>query len=61
MVVPGPPIAMSGLLVTTKPEWLLPVQLAVLGLDATEPDRAQPDMPDIPLMAVSIDCAGAAG
>ena len=61
IVVPGPAIVMRGLFVTSRPEWFVPVQLAVLASAVVEPDIVIPVMPDMPLMAESLDWAGATG
>ncbi len=59
MLAPGPPIDMSGLFVTTRPAWPVPVQLAVEGLvPLVEPE---PAMPVIPLIAIPDDSPDAAG
>jgi hypothetical protein len=56
IVVPGPAICMSGLFVTSRPECLAPVQLAVLAPVAMEPESPViSGIPDMSLMAEALD------
>ena len=61
MFMKPPPIAISGLLVTSSPAWLPLVQLAVLGPDAMTPNEPELPMPVMPLMAEAADSPAGAG